>query len=712
MRFRLGEVMESRGLGFCHPTVECRLLVDGRLREDAVSSAASASRQTTYYGVFSPEAGESGVYISWPDVASLLGDESMANSIQWCAFTSHSDALSFVKERTADAAVEAARAPGPKGSLSRRTHFMEKVSDTRLGQIERCIQGKCGIVHTLANATMCKNGCGRFLHMVECAEMGKGYAALGNFTCVECRLQMVSTDVQAVTIEQRRTLGITMVLELSQGSESTAAGFADYESLESRYVMGMGTVMDGGGRERPILRLPRHNAECFKNFLTWLATDADRVRSLEGITRIAGLMMVKLSLPDVTKDGSVKAHAKELLKDIAIEHEPATAATSAMLSETVSAGGVIDQRFKSEKVAARTKTQFIFEGVGGCRIGEVSGAGEGHGLLANNTAILEDLDAPPGDLGKVVVEAKLEHSKTGFSRYLDIAGVTGTSKIPCAKILSDYWRLADMSTVTYMQAGVRVTRPDFWVVRVSLQGLKQPGVDRIDELQSFLRSHPSPLVKRALSSKLTDLRSRAGAFGSSSQEKRFINVASGPLGSFVQCKDLPTADRAEEKVEILGVDSGSLIAAGQPRLGRATNPLIIIKEELLAAGFEATIVEGPLLLATTGGVKPVFKDMPLGTSSAACPMKELLTKAAENLKGKDEELDVEAGKEAKWSSHSLRRLADTTARRFRADMDVTEAEIDLYFGWHEKILLKEMQRHYAAMIIRERMKQARITGMM
>jgi hypothetical protein len=93
-------------------------------------------------------------------------------------------------------------------------------------------------------------------------------------------------------------------------------------------------------------------------------------------------------------------------------------------------------------------------------------------------------------------------------------------------------------------------------------------------------------------------------------------------------------------------------------------------------------------------------------------MKELLTLAASNLKGKDEELDVEAGREAKWSSHSLRRLADTTARRFRVDMDVTEAEIDLYFGWHEKVLLKEMQRHYAAMIIRERMKQARITGMM
>ena len=123
-------------------------------------------------------------------------------------------------------------------------------------------------------------------------------------------------------------------------------------------------------------------------------------------------------------------------------------------------------------------------------------------------------------------------------------------------------------------------------------------------------------------------------------------------GSFVHCKDIPTADRAEEKVDIIGAQGGA----------RATNPLIIIREELIAAGFEASIVEGPLLLATTGGNKPALKDMPLGTGSGGDPMKELLTQAAFNLKGKDEELDVEAGREAKWSSHSLRRLADTTRR--------------------------------------------------
>ena len=67
--------------------------------------------------------------------------------------------------------------------------------------------------------------------------------------------------------------------------------------------------------------------------------------------------------------------------------------------------------------------------------------------------------------------------------------------------------------------------------------------------------------------------------------------------------------------------------------------------------------------------------------------------------------------EPKWTSHSLRRLADTVARRFREETGTTEDEIDMYFGWHERVLLKAMQVHYATLAVRERMAQARITGM-
>ena len=47
--------------------------------------------------------------------------------------------------------------------------------------------------------------------------------------------------------------------------------------------------------------------------------DLDRARSVESVMRTAGAMMVKLGLPDVTKDGSVKAHAKDLLDGLSEE---------------------------------------------------------------------------------------------------------------------------------------------------------------------------------------------------------------------------------------------------------------------------------------------------------------------------------------------------------------------------------------------------------
>jgi len=55
---------------------------------------------------------------------------------------------------------------------------------------------------------------------------------------------------------------------------------------------------------------------------------------------------------------------------------------------------------------------------------------------------------------------------------------------------------------------------------------------------------------------------------------------------------------------------------------------------------------------------------------------------------------------------------DTVARRYREAVGVTEAMIDIYFGWQERVLKRAMQVHYAAMSIRERMATAVVTGMM
>ena len=128
---------------------------------------------------------------------------------------------------------------------------------------------------------------------------------------------------------------------------------------------------------------------------------------------------------------------------------------------------------------------------------------------------------------------------------------------------------------------------------------------------------------------------------------------------------------------------------------------------------ESEIVSAPLLLATTGGSRPLVTAMPLATSTVFAPTKKLIEKAYKAAKAKgDPDLDVERDCEPKWTTHSLRRAADTVARRDMKHTETPPSEIDIYFGWHEKVLLKDMQVHYSAMSVRERMKKARITSWM
>ena len=666
--FAIGEKMESRGLGFVHTQAECRLGADVATAKLAAAEIEVATAPAVFFGVYSDAVGISGVFHDLREVESATSDGSVFSTSR--SFATYEEAARFIRQTTIERASEVvALGPTVKGSLVKRAHLFEKLSDARLAMIDLCIAGKCGVDHD-ETSTACLDGCGRRLHVETCAQMGRGFAALGNFRCVDCRLKelVVPGSTVAPSSEIERVVKRTMVLELNQGKETTAAGFADYTQLEERYAMGMGKVLDGA-----VLHLPRHNAESFKNFLTWMAIDADRARSVESVMRTAGSMMVKLGLPDVTKDGSVKAHAKDLLDGISMEHETATTATPAMLKWCIEKG--IDERFKhpSGFVALREKVQFICEGVGGCRIGEVCGGGESHGILANNLRFIED---PMGTdaLTRSIVEFKLEHSKTGYSRYLDMAAVTATSAIPVADTIMAYCKAAGFKMITSVQAGVRVITPDFWVARVSLLGLNEQGMNR---LLNVLSKDRSISVFRHLETTKTEARRRYAASGSESQTKKYINVASG--------------DSTDSSLD-------EVVA------------------RLSALGFTAQKLPGPLLLATTGGNRQVPKLMPYSTSTASAPTKEILTKAwqAGFVGGvsQDPDLDLAPGAMPKWSTHSLRRLGDTVARRYRHVTGVTADQIDIYFGWQEKILLLAMQVHYASLSIRERMNTAKITGMM
>ena len=70
-------------------------------------------------------------------------------------------------------------------------------------------------------------------------------------------------------------------------------------------------------------------------------------------------------------------------------------------------------------------------------------------------------------------------------------------------------------------------------------------------------------------------------------------------------------------------------------------------------------------------------------------------------------LDLQGLTEPLWGHHSLRRLADTVARVTMDRTGVREDDIDLIFGWNEKMYNQTMQHHYATRFNRE--KRYRVT---
>ena len=682
IRFNLGEAMRSHKEALVHDRDFCVALHDAEI---VARAEAALNARTRYYGVYSEMPGVSGVYSDWKDVERLLAEPDAA-STHTCyeAGDGILGAELFItrrrSERAAEITVEETAEQGKQaarplaGSVTKRVHLAEKLSEARLRQIRDCIEGKCGHVAMAGTqagrwgATPCRGGCGRDLHMVSCAQLGKGYQALGNFTCVECRLEKQAPGAAATASALARlTTEQTMVLELTQGREATAGGYAEFVTLEEKYSTGMGIVLANGR-----LSLPRHNSETMKNFISWMALSADRVRSLPSVFRGAGAFLSKLEVFNPCNDKSVQAHLKEVLDESGVDSEPATTATPRMLSLLVEDDGIIDEDITDPFLRARDKVQFEGEGVGGCRIGEVSGGGDMHGLLANNSCILIDPNLPESDPGALVVEYKLEHSKTGFSRFLDMAGETETSHIQTAKHLRDYWAKAGFTVTVKTQAGVKVLRPSFYVVRVSLLGLNNP-----EGLEEAIDRCPMWAVRKEAKATKTYIGQRFRIRGINSQAKKHVHVAGGD--------------------SIEGLEG--------------------IKGYFTELGFDVSVVEGPLLLATAaGGRKRVPTLMPLSTSSTFAPTKVLLDRAYIRANADpsdpDPDLDIEPGRAPKWSTHSLRRLADTVARRYREETGTTEAEIDLYFGWNERLLKKAMQAHYASLSIRERMGLARITGKM
>ena len=545
------------------------------------------------------------------------------------------------------------------GSQIKKAQLDSKYGAERLAKARRCIDGNCGVAGT---AVMCRENCGRSIHMLQCAEMSGGHAALGALRCYHCRLAEMKAEppVSMLIIEN---VTCQMIQDMSTGAEGTAANFEQFVRLQLEFVMAMCNGKKTG------MALPCDSRASFHGFLLWLVISAERARSFDTIVRSAGTYMTRNNKADWTKDKGMKAIIKDLRTAHGIEAEPMTHGTRAMLKHILHAQL---PRLENKKIRLRTTLLLVAEAVGGLRVGEATG--EVHGLRAINTCVLKELAT-----GKRSVELRLEHSKTGYSRYINMVECTERSKIECVKHLEELWADSGMQLVQYEDSGFLVTQPDYYVLRVSL-------LCWTPEKQQALE-----LV----------LRSYSGQGRGRSPE---VGALANNILSYVKRKT--SAAKLGEKFKYVNVFGST-----------QSDPLLLrMQQSFYNQGFAkeaAAIVPGPLIRATAGSM---YNHMPFEPGSTYTLLNAVMEKAykALNDMGKslsDAELDLQGLTAPKWGNHSWRRFCDKIARETMKETGATELDIDLYLGWNELIHHREMQLHYEGLQRGSRVRRSRLLMM-
>ena len=136
----------------------------------------------------------------------------------------------------------------------------------------------------------------------------------------------------------------------------------------------------------------------------------------------------------------MKALIRELEDKIGSTAQPRTHGTRRMLTEALKY--VATTHKNKPYLRARETVSMINESVGCLRVVESCAAVEKHGLAANDCFILQDIHT-----GVVSVELNVHDSKTHFSRYINVAAETTTSKIQVAESYMELFRVNSLSLV-------------------------------------------------------------------------------------------------------------------------------------------------------------------------------------------------------------------------------------------------------------------------
>ena len=542
------------------------------------------------------------------------------------------------------------------GSARRGAEASHRLSDERKHRVMLCLDGKCGVGH--ADRIMCKEGCGRGLHALECGMLSKGVRDLGNLTCAYCRGQKLLVggggDVPPSVVNA--SIG-SMIIEMSTGASSTYSGYSDLVTLERRWQSHVG----GEAIPAAQVRLPHTSQEATLSFLEWLAGEGGRARSLGSVVVMLSSYCSKLEIDDVTRGKRVVRMLKDLQTKGQACTAPCTAITPAlnaiMINETIelTCSKVKEMR---EFYVARERWLQTMEFVGGTRVGEA--CGDVHGMLANNVCI-QKAYGPGAELGETI-EMKIEDSKVKLGRFVVFAGTTLGSGIKCADILRDYWKQAGIETDEAMEGGFLTIRPDFYVVRVSLLDM---GTGAFATFLGALREEGSLDLSRnrASNDKYAKARRSSSTLG---EEARYVNVASGRKESVAICATVAV-----------------LNARG---LGRYVD-----------------VIPGPLVLSTLGHkVVP----MPYSPGSTHVHLVPAMKLAFEKMKASevvDVWFDLLGLSEPKFDDHSNRRGSDRVAMHYAEQNGASGTDLDFYYGWNLKKMSQDMKLHYAGLDRRSRL---------
>lgn len=222
--------------------------------------------------------------------------------------------------------------------------------------------------------------------------------------------------------------------------------------------------------------------------------------------------------------------------------------------------------------------------------------------------------------------------------------------------------------------GYEVTTVDYYVVRVSFLGMEK---SRFDHLLKLLTISGVAEVRKQANALAERAKSRYDS--KHSKDKRYVNVIGGPHRS---------------------------------------EPLIKVVRELTDAGYGETktsagfvsVVMGPLLRSTDGAHVSHMPLDPSGTYKTLHKMLDDAYELANPESNPDPWLDLQGLDGPLWGHHSFRRGADTVARATRERSGTDEEDIDIIFGWNERMYSRKMQHHYETRFNRD--KRYRVTMFM